>query len=54
MRPLQASHSLSPTILLKGRYTLLEKCMAHFIKDVEDLRRRALDKMEDGPVTRSY
>jgi len=28
--------------------------MAQFVKDVEDLRRRALDKMEDGPVTRSY
>jgi bacterioferritin len=28
--------------------------MPHFVKDVEDLRRRALDKMEDGPVTRSY
>jgi bacterioferritin len=28
--------------------------MAHFVKDVADLRRRALDKMEDGPVTRSY
>jgi len=28
--------------------------MPHFIRDVEDLRRRALDKMEDGPVTASY
>jgi bacterioferritin len=28
--------------------------MPHFVKDVEDLRRRALDKMEEGPVTRSY
>lgn len=28
--------------------------MPHFVKDVEDLRRRAVDKMEEGPVTRSY
>jgi bacterioferritin len=28
--------------------------MPHFVKDVQDLRRRALDKMEEGPVTRSY
>lgn len=28
--------------------------MPHFVKDVEDLRRRAVEKMEEGPVTRSY
>jgi bacterioferritin len=28
--------------------------MPHFVKDVEDLRRSALDKIEEGPVTRSY
>src|SRR5579864_1293754 len=28
--------------------------MPHFVKDVEDLRRRALEKIEDGPVTKSY
>ena len=28
--------------------------MAHFVKDVADLRRRALDKIEEGPVTQSY
>lgn len=28
--------------------------MPHFIKDVEDLRRRAEQKMEDGAVTQSY
>src|SRR6516162_4667179 len=28
--------------------------MPQFVKDVEDLRRRALDKMEAGPVTESY
>jgi len=28
--------------------------MPHFVKDVEDLRRRALDKIEEGPVTQSY
>jgi len=28
--------------------------MPHFVKDVEDLRRRAEDKMEDGAVTQSY
>lgn len=28
--------------------------MPHFVRDVEDLRRRALNKMEDGPITRSY
>src|SRR5215470_7119416 len=28
--------------------------MAHFVKDVEDLRRRALEKIEEGPVTQSY
>lgn len=28
--------------------------MAHFAKDLEDLRRRAENKMEDGAVTQSY
>jgi bacterioferritin len=28
--------------------------MPQFVKDVEDLRRRALEKMEDGAVTQSY
>jgi len=28
--------------------------MPHFVKDVEDLRRRAEEKMEDGAVTQSY
>lgn len=28
--------------------------MPHFVKDVEDLRRRAEQKMEDGAVTQSY
>src|SRR5215467_10668839 len=28
--------------------------MAHFVKDVEDLRRRALEKIEEGPVTQTY
>jgi bacterioferritin len=28
--------------------------MPHFVKDVEDLRRRAIEKMEDGAVTQSY
>ena len=28
--------------------------MPQFVKDVEDLRRRALDKMEAGPITQSY
>lgn len=28
--------------------------MSHFVKDVEDLRRRAEQKMEDGAVTQSY
>lgn len=28
--------------------------MPHFVKDVEDLRRRAEHKMEDGAVTQSY
>ena len=28
--------------------------MPHFIRDVEELRRRAEEKMEEGPVTRSY
>src|SRR5438477_9814485 len=28
--------------------------MPQFVKDVEDLRRRALEKMEDGAVTESY
>ena len=28
--------------------------MPHFVKDVEDLRRRALEKMEDGAVTQRY
>jgi bacterioferritin len=28
--------------------------MPQFVKDVEDLRRRAIKKMEDGPVTSSY
>lgn len=28
--------------------------MQHFVKDVEDLRRRAMEKIEEGPVTKSY
>lgn len=28
--------------------------MPQFVKDVEDLRRRAIEKMEDGAVTQSY
>src|SRR5213082_1603919 len=28
--------------------------MPQFVKDVEDLRRRAMEKMEDGAVTQSY
>jgi bacterioferritin len=28
--------------------------MPQFVKDVEELRRRAIDKMEEGPVTQSY
>jgi len=28
--------------------------MPHFVKDVEDLRRRAIEKMEDGALTQSY
>lgn len=28
--------------------------MPHFVKDIEDLRRRAIEKMEDGAVTQSY
>jgi len=28
--------------------------MPHFVKDVADLRRRAMEKMEDGAVTQSY
>lgn len=28
--------------------------MPHFVKDVEDLRRRAQERMEDGAVTQSY
>lgn len=28
--------------------------MPQFVKDVAELRRRAIDKMEDGPVTQSY
>jgi bacterioferritin len=28
--------------------------MPSFVKDVEELRRRAIDKMQDGPVTSSY
>ncbi len=28
--------------------------MAQFVKDVEELRRRAVEKMEEGPVTQSY
>jgi bacterioferritin len=31
-----------------------EALMPHFVKDVEDLRRRAEQKMEDGAVTQSY
>lgn len=28
--------------------------MQHFVKDVEDLRRRAMEKIEEGPVTKTY
>jgi bacterioferritin len=28
--------------------------MPQFVKDVEELRRRAVDKLEEGPVTKSY
>src|SRR5579859_237126 len=69
MRPLSFSarddftglDGLDIPVFLKGNHTCLfhdhrfpEGFMPHFVRDVEEIRRRAINKMEDGAVTESY
>jgi bacterioferritin len=49
--PIRLNHN---HILCFGKYSCLEGLMPHFVKDVEDIRRRAASKMEEGAVTESY